>query len=113
MDDIKVKQLGKHKIMEIEGRFDIYNSPKIKRHIETMIRNGELESLVLDMSSVSRMDSSGLACLANLKSRTGGEKADIDEFYLINCPSRIMEVLKMSGMDDYFTILKSENELPQ
>ncbi|MCB1190241.1 MAG: STAS domain-containing protein [Leptospiraceae bacterium] len=111
MEEIKVKKIGKHKIIEIEGRFDIYNSPKIKRHIENMISQGELESLVLDMSSVSRMDSSGLACLANLKSRTG-EKGDIKEFYLINCPGRIMEVLKMSGMDDYFKILKSEKELP-
>jgi anti-anti-sigma factor len=100
---------GKHKIYELVGSLDIYSASKMKKEINTVIDDEEIESLILDMSKVTHMDSSGIALIANLqkKMKTAGSK-----FALLKVTNDIMAVLRLSSLDNFFTIYASENEIP-
>ncbi|HNI98488.1 MAG TPA: STAS domain-containing protein, partial [Leptospiraceae bacterium] len=70
------KDHGAHKIFELKGSLDIYSASKMKKEINAIIDEDEIESLILDMSQVTHMDSSGIALIANLqkKMKTAGSK---------------------------------------
>ena len=102
------KNKGAHKIFELVGSLDIYSASKMKKEINTIIDDEEVESLVLDMGKVTHMDSSGIALIANLqkKMKTAGSK-----FALLNVTNDIMAVLRLSSLDNFFTIHASEADL--
>lgn len=102
------KNKGQHKIFELVGSLDIYSASKMKKEINTVVDDEEIESLVLDMSKVTHMDSSGIALIANLqkKMKTAGSK-----FALLNVTNDIMAVLRLSSLDNFFTIFQSEADL--
>jgi anti-sigma B factor antagonist len=102
------KNKGVHKIFELVGSLDIYSASKMKKEINTVVDEEEIDSLVLDMSKVTHMDSSGIALIANLqkKMKTGGSK-----FALLNVTNDIMAVLRLSSLDNFFTIYQSEADL--
>ncbi len=106
--DFKTRVKNSHTIIELQGSLDIYTASKMKKQITALIEEEELDSLVLDMSKVTHMDSSGIALLANLQKKM---KSNNSNFALLSCTSDIMAVLKLSSLDSFFTIYNSEGEL--
>jgi anti-anti-sigma factor len=106
--EFTTKTKGKHKIFELVGSLDIYSASKMKKEINAVVDEQEIESLVLDMAKVTHMDSSGIALLANLQKKM---KTEGSKFALLNVTSDIMAVLKLSSLDNFFTIYQSEAEL--
>ncbi|MEM7179902.1 MAG: STAS domain-containing protein [Spirochaetota bacterium] len=99
---------GDHKIIKLSGNLDIYSASKMKKEINKLIDDEEVESLIMDMGQVSHMDSSGIAMLANLQKRM---KSDDLAFALLNVTNDIMAVLRLSSLDNFFTIYQSEDEI--
>jgi anti-anti-sigma factor len=106
--EFTTKTKGKHKIFELVGSLDIYSASKMKKEINAVVDEQEIESLVLDMAKVTHMDSSGIALLANLQKKM---KTEGSKFALLNVTNDIMAVLKLSSLDNFFTIYQSEAEL--
>ncbi len=106
--EFTTKTKGKHKIFELVGSLDIYSASKMKKEINAVVDEEEIESLVLDMAKVTHMDSSGIALLANLQKKM---KTEGSKFALLNVTNDIMAVLKLSSLDNFFTIYQSEAEL--
>ena len=106
--ELKIRNRDKSKIFQLVGSLDIYTASKIKKEITQIIENEECISVILDMSNVSHMDSSGIALLANIqkKMKSGGNK-----FGLLSPTNDIMAVLKLSSLDSFFTIYNSENDI--
>ncbi|MCB1143540.1 MAG: STAS domain-containing protein [Leptospiraceae bacterium] len=103
-----IRDKGIHKIYELVGSLDIYSASKMKKEINAVLDEDDIDSLVLDMSKVTHMDSSGIALIANLqkKMKTAGSK-----FALLNVTNDIMAVLRLSSLDNFFTIYNSETDL--
>ena len=106
--DFVQRNKGSHRIIELSGSLDIYSASKMKKEINKMIDDEGLESLILDMGKVSHMDSSGIAMLANLQKKMKGEGF---KFALLNVTADIIAVLRLSSLDNFFTIYKSESEI--
>lgn len=106
--ELKIRNVGKSKVFQLVGSLDIYTASKVKKEITQMIDEEECESVVLDMSNVNHMDSSGIALLANIqkKMKSGGNR-----FGLLTPTNDIMAVLKLSSLDSFFTIYNSEAEI--
>ncbi|MCB1179832.1 MAG: STAS domain-containing protein [Leptospiraceae bacterium] len=99
---------GPHKIYELVGSLDIYSASKMKKEINAVIDEEEIDSLVLDMAKVTHMDSSGIALIANLQKKM---KSSGSKFALLNVTNDIMAVLRLSSLDNFFTIFSSEADL--
>ncbi len=106
--EFTTKTIGNHKVFELVGSLDIYSASKMKKEINSILDEEEIESLVLDMSKVTHMDSSGIALLANLQKKM---KTEGSKFALLKVTNDIMAVLKLSSLDNFFTILQSESDL--
>lgn len=106
--EFTMKTIGNHKVFELVGSLDIYSASKMKKEINAILEDEEVDSLVLDMSKVTHMDSSGIALLANLQKKM---KSEGSKFALLKVTNDIMAVLKLSSLDNFFTILPSEDAL--
>ncbi len=106
--DIRVRDLGRHKILEVDGDVDLYNVGELKQAIFRMVEDDDVKSLVIDMKGILYMDSSGVGALVagqkKMKSQGG-------RFSLLNINEDVLTILKLATLDKFFTIYFSESEL--
>lgn len=87
-------------LVAVSGEVDVYTSPRVRSAMLDHFEAG-CTSLVVDLSSVDYLDSSGLGILvAGLKRarEQGGE------VHLVTTKPRIMRVLEVTGLDKVFSI---------
>ena len=92
------------------GDVDLYNVGDLKRAVFELIDEGDLQSLIIDMSAVSYIDSSGVGALVagHKKMKTQGGK-----FGLLGLNEDVLGILKLATLDQFFTIYSQESDLPQ
>jgi anti-sigma B factor antagonist len=61
--DINVKREGKRSIVEVTGDIDLYTSPKLRQTVLELFRQRGQETVIVDLSGVQYVDSSGIASL--------------------------------------------------
>ena len=98
--EIQSEQTGKFAIIEVAGEVDLYSSPKIRKEIVDFI-NKKLPVIIIDLSGVSYMDSSGVATMVEGLQLT--ERYD-GKFYLCGLQSMVREVFALSRLDTVFKI---------
>lgn len=106
--DIKIRDLGKHKILEIEGDVDLYNVGELKQAIFRMIDDEDAESLIIDMSGISYMDSSGVGALVAGKKKM---RSINGKFALLHINEDVLNILKLATLDQFFTIYEDESQI--
>jgi len=106
--DISFRDLGKHKILEVEGDVDLYNVGELKQSVFKLLDSEDVESLIIDMNGVSYMDSSGVGALVagQKKVKTQGGK-----FALLNIKEDVLNILKLATLDQFFTIYEGESDI--
>lgn len=61
--DINVKREGKRSVVEVTGDIDLYTSPKLRQTVLELFRQRGQETVIVDLSGVKYVDSSGIASL--------------------------------------------------
>ena len=93
-------------ICRVEGEIDISSSPDIKKIFDKLIAQ-KIPRIVVDLSNVSYVDSSGLATLVgilkNMRSYGGKMK-------LAGMSSKIKSLFEITKLDKLFDIAASEEE---
>jgi anti-anti-sigma factor len=105
--DIGFREVGEHKIIEVSGEVDLYNVSELKKALFS-ITDGKHLSVIVDMSNVNYMDSSGIGALV------AGQKKMIahnGKFALMNIHDDVLNILKLATLDKFFKIYESEDEL--
>ena len=84
---------------DVVGEIDAHSAPALAAALE----ESTADTIVVDMSGVTFMDSSGLRVLLALAERSGGRSLQIAQ------PSRpIMRLFEISGLVDHFDIVQSD-----
>lgn len=98
---------GNHKFIALKGELDLYKTGKLKRALLEAIGDS-VSSLIIDMTDLKYMDSSGIALMAflqkNVKSKNG-------TFAFLNVNDEIMNVLKLAALDRFFTIYENRDQI--
>ncbi len=98
---------GNHRFIALKGELDLYKTGKLKRELVEAIGD-ESTSLVIDMTDLKYMDSSGIALMAflqkHMKSRSGS-------FAFLKVNDEIMNVLKLAALDNFFKIYTSRDQV--
>jgi len=105
--EISFSQIGEHKVILVSGEVDLYNVSKLKKALLT-ITDGQFTSIIVDMSNVNYMDSSGIGTLV------AGQKKmkDINgNFALMNVRDDVLNILKLATLDKFFKIYNSKDEI--
>lgn len=86
-------------VLILSGELDIASAPSLERSIETLASEGA-ERVVIDLSGVTFMDSTGLRALLLAQQRTSGNG---HELRLRRGPRQVQRVFELSGTLETFT----------
>ncbi|MCB1317197.1 MAG: STAS domain-containing protein [Leptospiraceae bacterium] len=104
--EFKVKNNGADLLIEVAGQLDMYCVAQAKSDLNSLVQqNGESPKVILDLSDLRTIDSSGIALLANTHKVLG--EAD-RQLYLKNINSRIKSIFYNSFMDKIFNIIDDD-----
>ena len=105
--NISVRRVDKATILDVSGNVDMSNSPEVRKALLRELRDNSASRVVLNLTSVAYIDSSGVASLVEgLKaSRESGSR-----FVLFGLSESAREVLKISRLLKLFEVYDDEEQ---
>jgi anti-sigma B factor antagonist len=103
---IATRQAGSATIVDVKGDIDLYNSPEVRKVILEELKDKRTSRLVVNLSQVRYIDSSGVASLVEgLKiSKSLGSR-----FMMYGLSPAAREVLELSRLIRVFEVFDSED----
>ncbi|NBB95502.1 MAG: anti-sigma factor antagonist [Planctomycetes bacterium] len=101
-----VRWQDKTAIVDCSGEIDLHRSSGFQKELMTILHETP-QKMVINLSDVSYMDSSGVASLVKLLSRTRSSGTDL---CLLSPTPKVMSVLQITLLDSVFDICESEEE---
>ena len=103
---IRKAKTGLHRVLSLEGEIDLHVSPRITAELRDLIKQNP-EKLVIDLSKVSYIDSSGLAMLISAMQKVEAYRGKL---YLAGMQPDIEMIFEMSRLDHAFRIRRDVAE---
>lgn len=91
-------EAGQDQILALEGEIDLHASPRIATELRALIK-GKPEKLVIDLSNVSYIDSSGLAVLIDGMRKVEAYRGKL---YLVGLQEAVRQIFETSRLDQAF-----------
>ena len=100
---------GDRAVLTVTGEVDVYTAPTLREHILTAIGEGA-STVVVDLSGVSFMDSTGLGILVGALKRLRQAEGTLH----VVCDSEpVLKIFRVTGLMDVFGVVNSVDELPE
>lgn len=97
------RPLGDSTVVEVAGEIDITTAPQFRARLIELIGGG-CRSLVIDLTAVDFIDSTGLGALIGARRRLGDLSGELS---LVVPPGPTRELFTATDLDDIFTICGS------
>jgi len=91
-------------VIALSGEVDVYTSPRLKQEMVDLLNRGTVR-LVVDLSSVQYLDSTGLGVLIGGLKRAREREGDLR---LICDNPRILRIFEITGLTKIFDIYRNE-----
>ena len=94
------RAVGGHTVVEVHGEVDVYTAPMLRERLIELIRGGA-RSLVVDLSQVDFLDSTGLGELVGAlkRLRTAGG------VLVLVCPKEsLLKIFRITALDQVFPL---------
>ena len=107
--EFTTRVIGPHQVLLVNGEIDLYNVGDFKKNLFNIIAT-KIKSLIIDMNGITYMDSSGIGALV-----AGQKKMKLKngKYGLLHIQEDVYNVLKLATLDKFFTIYKTEAEIPR
>jgi len=92
-------------ILRLQGEVDLTSSPQVRQTLLETVKNKDHSRVVIDLSDVSFMDSSGVATLVEAlqaQRKAGGK------LVLFGLQDRVRGIFEIARLDSIFTIVDDE-----
>jgi anti-sigma B factor antagonist len=93
-------------IVEVAGEIDVYTAPTLRERLTTLVDEGRTD-LVVDLTQVRFMDSTGLGLLVGVLKRVRGLDGLLQ---LVIDSERLMKVFRITALTQVFTIRETLDE---
>lgn len=97
---------GRTRVIEVEGQVDLYSAPEFKERTARVIGAGAA-CVIIDLSRVTFMDSTGLGVLIGALKRMRAARADL---LLVVNDYDLEHLFELTGLDGSFRIYRSRDE---
>jgi anti-sigma B factor antagonist len=95
---ISPRQVGDHTcVVSLEGEIDLAAAPTVKSSLLELVRDGHRQ-LIVDLSLVRHLDSTGLGVLVGLRKRL----ADEGRLAIAGAPRNVLRLFQITGLDAKF-----------
>jgi anti-sigma B factor antagonist len=103
---LAARTLPEHVVLEVGGEVDVYTAPKLRERLIELVNSGR-SHLVVDLSRVEFLDSTGLGVLVGAHRRVRAREGSLD---LVVPHERLLKVFRITGLDNVFDIHGSVDE---
>lgn len=93
-------------VISLGGEVDVYTSPRVKQEVVDLLNNGT-HKMVVDLSGVEYLDSTGLGVLIGGLKRARERDGDLK---LVCDNLRILRIFEITGLTKIFDIHRTEAE---
>jgi len=97
---ITTREAGGRTVVAVAGEIDVYTAPRLRESITELVASGTYD-LVVDMSEVEFLDSTGLGVLVGALKRYRTLGGDL---YMVVTTDRIRAVFELTGLTAAFTV---------
>jgi anti-sigma B factor antagonist len=94
-------------VLEVAGELDLAVAPWLRDQLDALFVGGA-SSLVVDMTDATFLDSTALGVLVGALNRCRERGGEV---HLIVTESQVLRVLRITGLNDAFTLHESRSEL--
>ena len=91
-------------VIRVAGDVDIETAPSLRYAVQELLEDGR-RKLVVDVSRVDFIDSTGLGALIGALKDTEARKGDLE---LICTQRRMLSLLHLTGLDEAFTVHEAD-----
>ncbi len=110
MENVRIETSLRHHddipVLDVTGEIDIYTTPQFKDAVSAAIDEGK-PSIIINMTQVSYMDSSGFGTLLSATKRLRPVEGGL---YLTGCNEAITRMLQITRLNTIFGIYATEEE---
>ena len=93
-------------VVHPQGEIDMYTAPKLGRRLLSLVDEGKTR-LIVDLSRVTFMDSTGIGVLLNALKRASGRDGGL----VVVCPTeRVLRPFQVTGLVSHIRIARSRAE---
>lgn len=100
---LSTRTVAGHRVLEVGGEIDVYTAPQLRERLITLVEDGARQ-VVVDLSRVEFLDSTGLGVLVGALKRLRGVSGDLS---LVCAQERLLKIFRITGLDRVFTIHSS------
>lgn len=100
------QQVGDLPVVAVRGEVDVYSAPSLRENLTQLLDEGE-KTIVVDMTEVAFLDSTGLGAL--IAARTATDKAG-GALPIVCTQDRILKLFTITGLDGVFSIFPTVDE---
>ena len=104
--DVTVRNQDGTAVVAVAGEIDVYTSPLLQERLVEVLKDGS-SSIVLDLSAVTFLDSTGLGVLITGLKRCRSAEGDL---VLVTAQPNVLKVLEITGLNDVFQIHDSVDD---
>lgn len=104
--DVTVRKVDGTAVVAVAGEIDVYTSPLLQERLVEVLRDG-FPSIVLDLSAVTFLDSTGLGVLITALKRCRSADGDL---VLVTAQPNVLKVLEITGLNDVFKVHDSVDD---
>lgn len=104
--DVTVRKVDGTAVVAVAGEIDVYTSPLLQERLVEVLRDGS-PSIVLDLSAVTFLDSTGLGVLITGLKRCRSADGDL---VLVTAQPNVLKVLEITGLNDVFKVHDSVDD---
>jgi len=90
-------------VLEVSGEIDVYTAPTLREKIIALV-DGGVTGLIVDLTNVEFLDSTGLGVLVGALKRLRGVGGT---FGVVCDQERLLKIFRITGLDRVFTIYDS------
>ena len=106
---IHTRQHGPWQVVELHGEIDLHSSPTVRQAFLELLGDHP-PRLVIDLTAVEYMDSSGLGTLVDFKRRVDSARAQL---VLAGVQARVRNLLQITQLERFFRIVESLAEVEE
>ncbi|GAB2483951.1 anti-sigma factor antagonist BldG [Jatrophihabitans fulvus] len=100
------QSVGGFPVVAVSGEVDVYSAPALKDSLTELLQGG-VSTVVVDLTAVSFLDSTGLGALVEARSATTDAGGALP---LVCTQERILKLFAITGLDGVFSIHASVDD---
>ena len=103
---LATRTVADYTVLDVGGEVDVYTAPRLRERLVELI-DGGARKVVVDLSRVDFLDSTGLGALIGARRKT---HAFMGSFAIVCTQERMLKLFRITSLDKVFAIRDSRSE---